>query len=105
MRPFVMISSVATDFAKIAGALIGRSITTGNASWPEVPPLRHTQRCDEPRRKNRHIHWGLTNVVAVRPQKGPPLESLSRRHIGRNENIAQRRPKTYSEICRRAQTP
>ena len=29
MRPFVRISRVATDFAKIAGALIGRSLTSG----------------------------------------------------------------------------
>src|SRR5207244_8783472 len=80
-------------------------MTTNNARQPEFPPLRDTQRRDEPRRKNRHVHWRLANVVAVRPQKGPPLESLSRRHNGRNENIAQRRPKTYSEVCKRAQTP
>src|SRR5207253_3872758 len=80
-------------------------MTTNNARQPEFPPLRDTQRRDEPRRKNCHIHWRLTNVVAVRPQKGPPLESLSRRYNGGNENIAQRRPKAYSEVCGRAQTP
>src|SRR5205807_3894171 len=79
-------------------------MTTGNASWPGFPPLCDTQRRHEPRRKNRHVHWRLANVVARRPQKGPPFESLSRWYNGRNENITQRRPKTYSEVCERAQT-
>src|SRR5205809_6925724 len=80
-------------------------MTTSYASSPEFPPLRDTQRCDEPRRKNRHIQWRLANVVACRPQTGPPLESLRRRSNGRNENIARRRPKTYSEVRKSAQTP
>src|SRR3989454_7341118 len=80
-------------------------MTTTNARQRDPPPLRDTQRCDEPRRKNRHIRWRLENVVARRPQKGPQLESLSRRHHGRNENIAQRQPQTYREVCKRSQPP
>src|SRR5467141_2430738 len=80
-------------------------MTTINARQPEFPPLRNTQRGDEPRRKNRYIHWRLAIVIARRPPKGPPLESLSRRHNDRNENIAQRQPKTYSQDSKRSQTP
>src|SRR5260370_37557035 len=79
-------------------------MTTRNARSPDFPPLRDTQRRDEPRRKDRHVHRRLANVVARRPQKGPPLESLSRRHNGRDENIAERQPTTYGEGSKGSQT-